>query len=171
MSVVKLMCCVPRTSGAAFVSLASVIAATTALPAPAQAHEIIVTIHSVKALDRVDVTAADFYARVTIDGEIHLTKHIRQKNEIEPNWQIRQNVEPGRRDIAIEIWDKDLVADDMIDINGRTDKSKRHQDLGVNTRTCRVYGFGWPFRCGYRITRSGDEKKSAEVTFSVDVKR
>ena len=169
MSAVRLLRCVPKARGAAFASLASVIAATAALPA--QAHEIIVTIHSVKALDRVDVTGADFYARVTIDGEIHVTKHIRQTNEIEPNWQFRHKVTPGRRDISIEIWDKDVVADDMIDINGRTDKLKRHQDLGVNTRTCKVYGFRGPPRCGDRITRSGDEKKKAEITFSVDVER
>lgn len=137
----------------------------------ANAHEIIVTIHCVKALDRIDQTPADFFARVTIDGNEQKTPKERQKNDTCPEWEVRQEVRPGRRDIKIELWDKDLALDDLIDINGRGDISKRHQDLGVNTRSCRVYGFRGRPRCGTKITRSGDEKKRAQITFSVKVQR
>ncbi len=144
--------------------------AVSAAPNTAHAHEVVVTIHKVKAIDRIDTTPADFFARVTIDGTEQETKKIRQDNDISPNWEIKQAVSTRRPDIKIELWDKDLALDDLVDINGRKDMSKRHQDLSVDTKSCRVYGFRGRPRCGTKITRSGDEKKSAEITFSVDVK-
>jgi hypothetical protein len=41
----------------------------------------------------------------------------------------------------------------------------------VNTRNCRIDGFSSRFKCGQKITRAGKEKKAAEVTFIVMVKK
>ena len=141
-----------------------------AAPTAAHAHEVVVTIHEVKAIDKIDQTPADFFAKVMIDGNVESTKKVRQDNHIKPNWVVKQEVSTRRPDIKIELWDKDLALDDLVDINGRKDISKRHQDLSVDTKTCRVYGFRGSPKCGTKITRSGDEKKIAEITFSVDVK-
>ena len=116
------------------------------------------------------MTPADFYVRAVIGGNIHLTDKVSQKNEIEPNWQIRQKVKRGKVKIWLELWDKDLQKDDLIDINGRTDRSKRPLEFTIDTRSCRILGFKGKIRCGDRITRAGNEKKKAAITFSLTKK-
>ncbi len=142
---------------------------TATLEAASQ-HEITVTIASVKAVDRIDFfSKADFYARVTIDGDKQNTPFIRQKAEIAPNWQISKKVAPGKYNVKLEVFDKDLSVDDPVDIN-RVDK-KRDLDFTIDTRKCRVGGFASTFKCDQTITRAGKEKKSAEISFNVSVKK
>jgi hypothetical protein len=41
----------------------------------------------------------------------------------------------------------------------------------VNTKTCRVLGFSSVYRCTSTISRAGKEKKAAEISFVVTVKK
>jgi hypothetical protein len=151
-------------------SVALGLAVTSALPAVAQ--EIIVTVERVRALDRIDPGggAADFYAKVTIDGETFRTKRIRRANDIRPYWVFRKRVGPGVKAVKFEIYDKDVLSkDDSIDINRLA--GKRHLDFKVDTRRCRVLEFSPNYGCGQTIVRSGVENKRAEVRFRVNVRR
>lgn len=133
-------------------------------------HEITVTITRVKAIDAIDTfSRGDFFARVTIDGAVQSVPPVRQQSEITPNWTISKKVPPGRSTIKLEILDKDLTKDELIDINTLPDK--RHQDFTINTRSCLISGFAGSPRCGTAIVRAGRERKSAEVTFTVTVKK
>jgi hypothetical protein len=138
--------------------------------APATAREVIVTIDSIRALDKVDPTGkADFYARVIIDGQVFTTKHIRRSNVVKPNWVIRKRMRGQVADVKLQILDKDVLSkDDLIDIN-RID-GKRDLDFRVRGRPCEIVGFAQIYRCGRVITRAGGEKKSAEVVFRVNVR-
>jgi len=132
--------------------------------------EVQVTIHRLIALDKGDAFSSDdFFARVTIDGQVFKSQRIRQKDAVNPNWRFAAVVPSGRVDVRIEVFDKDLAADDPIDIN-RVDP-KRSLDFVVNTRSCRLEGFSEPFRCRQDVVRAGGERKKAEITFSVDVAR
>jgi hypothetical protein len=141
------------------------------LAGAASAADIVVTIDKVAALDKIDPAGqADFFARVTIAGETFKTERIRRADVIEPNWVFRKKVPAGTHTVKVEIFDKDVLSkDDLIDIN-RVD-GKRDLDFRVNTRTCRVIDFSQGFRCRDRIRRAGTEKRKAEVTFRVDVRR
>jgi hypothetical protein len=130
--------------------------------------EVQVTLERLIALDRGDAfSSEDFFARVTIDGQVFQSQRIRQTDAIIPNWRFAAIVPSGRVDVRIEVFDKDLAADDPIDIN-RVDP-KRSLDFVVNTRSCRLEGFSSPYRCGQRVVRAGGERKKAEMTFFVDV--
>lgn len=149
-------------------SLAALVAGSSG--AAAQGHEIIVTITHIKALDKLDVfSKGDFYARVTIDGDVHKTPVAKQQSEVSPGWVVSQRVKSGKHDIKLEIFDKDISIDDPIDIN-RT-ANKRAQEFAIDTKSCRITGFSETYRCGAKITRSGQEKKAAEVSFKVDAKK
>jgi hypothetical protein len=132
--------------------------------------ELQVTIHRLIALDKGDAfSSEDFFARVTIDGQVFKSERIRQTDAVIPNWRFAAIVPSGRIDVRIEVFDKDLAADDPIDIN-RVDP-KRSLDFVVNTRSCRLEGFSSPYRCRQDVVRAGGERKKAEMTFSVDVVR
>ena len=140
---------------------------TTAQP---NSREITVTVHRVKALDAADaLSKADFYARVTIDGDAQVTPRVRQEDENRPDWKISKRVGSGRHKVKLELFDKDVSIDDPIDIN-KVD-NKRDLDFTVDTGGCHIEGFSNSYRCGSRITRAGTERKRAEITFSVNVKR
>lgn len=131
--------------------------------------EVQLTIHRLIALDRGDWwSSEDFFARVTIGGQAFKTDRIRQTNDVIPNWRFNAIVPNERTDIKIEIFDKDLMQDDPIDIN-RIDP-KRDLDFVVNPRTCRLEGFSSAYRCRQIVTRAGNERKRAEMEFSVDVR-
>lgn len=155
----------------ALVLLAAPAAVTT--PAQARDYEIVITIAQLTALDAADVWLAgpdDFYARVTIDGEVFSTKIKRQQNLAQPNWKITKVVSNRKVDVRLEIYDKDIgKPDDKIDINRIT--PKRDLDFVVDTRRCRVEGFADSFRCGDEIRRQGYEDKKAEIVFYVDAER
>lgn len=142
---------------------------------PAAADEIIVTVESLQALDRIDVGGgqADFYAQVTIDGTVYRSPRIRRADVVRPNWTFSKHVRPGTYNVKLEIFDKDVFSkDDLIDINRLDDK--RDLDFRVKTRPCTVLDFAEPYACrgrGVTITRAGREKKSAEIRFTVDTRR
>lgn len=144
-----------------------------AAPAAAKAapgHQVTVVIQRVRALDKIDqLSKADFLARVTIAGQSETVQRVREGDDISPNWRITKTVPPGRHDIRLEIFDKDLSKNEPIDINRLA--NKRHQDFTIDTRTCRISGFaGFP-RCNTPIVRGGTKPKKAEVTFRVEVKK
>lgn len=144
-----------------------------AVAAPAMAAEIIVTIDRVAAIDRIDPGGgqADFYAQVTIAGEVFKTERIRRADVITPKWVVRKRVRSGGiYPVKIQILDKDVLnKDDAIDIN-RVD-NKRDLDFRVRTKNCRVLDFSPTYACGTPIVRTGLEKKAAELTFHVRVRR
>ena len=131
--------------------------------------ELTVTIHQLLALDKGDAfSSEDFYARVTIGGQVFKSERIRQTDAVIPNWKFSAVVPNGRTDVKIEVFDKDIVADDQIDIN-RIDP-KRDLDFVVNARTCRLEGFSQSYKCGNDVRRAGGERKKAELVFMVTVR-
>jgi hypothetical protein len=136
-------------------------------------EEMVIVITKITALDAADTWIAgpdDFYARVTIDGQVFTTKIKRQRNHAEPNWRISKFVRSGTHNVKLEIYDKDVgKGDDKIDIN-RVD-NKRDLDFTVNTRRCRIDGFSERYDCGDPIRREGYEHKKAAIEFYVDVRR
>lgn len=132
--------------------------------------EVQVVIHRLTALDRGDWwSSEDFFARVTIGGQVFKSERIRQSNDIIPNWRFAAIVPGGRTDVKIEVFDKDLMQDDPIDINRVN--PKRDLDFVVNSRTCRLEGFSQAYRCGEIVRRAGGERKKAEMEFVVNVNR
>lgn len=136
----------------------------------ASAAEVTVKVTKIEAVDKADAfSKGDFYARITIDGEATKTDPVKQTESITPNWSVTKTVAGGTVNVKLEVYDKDVSSDDPIDIN-RID-NKRDLDFTVNTRNCRVDGFANNYKCGSTIVRAGKEKKSAEVTFTVSVKK
>ncbi|MBY0226253.1 MAG: hypothetical protein K2Q28_10650 [Hyphomicrobium sp.] len=137
-------------------------------------HSITVKIDQIRPLDKFDeLSRGDLFARVTIAGETTTTPVKKQTSArgvtINTDWVIRRDVAPGAHPIKIELIDKDLSEDDIIDIN-RLD-NRRVLEFTVDTQKCRVEGFATTYRCKSRINRSGREKKAAEVFFTIDVKK
>jgi hypothetical protein len=161
--------CRAITAAVALAVPSCVVTATSALAR----DELALVITKVTALDAADTWLAgpdDFYARVTIDGEVFTTKIKRQRNHAEPNWKVTKYVRGGPHDVKLEIFDKDIgKGDDKIDINRIGEK--RDLDFTVNTRRCRVEGFSERYRCGDPIRREGSEPKKAAIEFYVDVIR
>ncbi|HRO50770.1 MAG TPA: hypothetical protein PLW75_11575, partial [Hyphomicrobium sp.] len=106
-------------AGAGVAALAWGIAVLQPTQAGAQGakHEITVTVIRFKALDRADeLSAGDFFARVTIDGASQQTAVISDKAEVQPNWKLSKDVTPGVHNIKLALIDKDVSIDDPIDI-------------------------------------------------------
>ena len=97
------------------------------------------------------------------------TPPVKQETSITPNWVISKKVKAGVVKVNLAILDKDVSVDDPIDIN-RVD-NKRDLDFTVNTKTRKVEGFSQTYKTGATISRAGKEKKAAEVTFVVTVKK
>lgn len=150
--------------------LGATLVAQSAVPAAAQSNnEIVLSITRVKALDKFDeMSGADVYARVTIDGDKEETKIVKQES-FSPDWVIRKKVKAGTVNVRIELVDKDLAEDDPIDINKLP--NRRPLEFTVNTKKCRVEGFSSTYKCGSTIKRAGTENKKAEITFNVRVKK
>lgn len=147
------------------------LAALVAAPQAALAadKDVTVTILKVRAIDKVDeFSKGDFYARVTIGGTVLTTQPVKQSNIDKPDWKLSTKVKPGKVDIKVEILDKDVTVDDPIDIN-KVD-NKRALDMTLNTKSCSIKGFSKGYSCGDTITRTGQEKKAAEVAFKINVK-
>lgn len=138
---------------------------------PAVADEVIIRIERVRALDRIDPTSSpDFFAQVTIGGQVFKTVRIKNAVDIRPNWVIRADVPSGVTPVNISILDNNILKkDELIDVN-RVD-NKRDLDFRVNTRSCQILDFSQSYRCRDRIVRGGSEKKAAELTFRVEVRR
>jgi len=156
---------------AALASLAALgVAGGSAIASAQNTDEITVTVTKVQALDKIDVfSKADLFAKITIGGESCTTNVIKQQDWAKPGWTCSKRVRKGASDVKIELFDKDVTKNDPIDIN-RVDK-KRDLDFSVNTANCRISGFSDGYSCGDRIVRAGNERKKAEITFRVDVKR
>lgn len=156
----------PRVIGA--VAAVSVLAMATVASGEAAAHEISIKVTSFKPLDRADeLSNGDFFARVTIDGKSQITSVITtDKSEERPDWKITQSVSPGVHNVKLELIDKDVAVDDPVDIN-RLD-AKRDLDFTVDTRSGKIEGFAETYRTGTTITRSGAERKKAEISFIVN---
>lgn len=136
----------------------------------ARPHEVMVKITHVKAMDAIDnFSKGDFFARVLIGDAITTTPVAKQQAEIRPDWVVTEKVAPGKHKLRLQIFDKDLTADDLIDVNPL--KGNRILEATIDTRSCRVSGYGKSYRCGSKVTVIGNEKKAAAVTFIVDVKR
>lgn len=133
-------------------------------------HEITITISKVKALDQIDIfSKGDFFARGTIDADVQTTPVAKQQSEIAPNWKISHRVAPGKHTLKLELFDKDLTKNDPIDVNPLN--NNRVLEATIDTRKCRITGYNRTYRCGNSITVSGNERKAAAITFSVDVKK
>lgn len=156
-----------RGIAAGALALGSIAVATTiAYAAP---REVTITVISLKAIDKADqFSKGDFYARATIDGEAQSTQPIKQSDTDKPGWKLSKKVKGGDVKVTLEVFDKDVAADDPIDIN-RVD-NKRSLDFTVNTKSCRISGFSSGYSCGAVISRAGAEKKAAEIKFKVNVK-
>jgi hypothetical protein len=158
-------------SKAAAVALGLCLLATPPTAQAQQRDEIVLTITSVRAIDRADIFGrADFYAQVTIDGDTVNTPVVRQTDSARPNWAVSKVVRRGNHAIRIRLLDKDPgKPDDVIDINRVP--NKRDLDFTLNTGSCRISGFSSAYRCRQTIRRAGTEPKKAEIEFSVLVKR
>lgn len=174
------LCSIPKSNGwglpmlsvrtaAVFALLSAGVAGGAVAQSPREA-EVVVTITKVRAIDKIDAfSRGDFFARVTIDGSVQAVPPVKQQGEIAPNWVFTQKVKRGRVPVRVEILDKDLTKDELIDINRVPDK--RVQEFTVNTRSCTIAGFAGSPRCGDSITRAGDQPKAAEITFKVTVNK
>jgi hypothetical protein len=149
------------------------VAMLPAIAVPAVAEQVSVRIEQLRSLDQADpLGQTDFFARVTIDGQVQQTRRIRRANVVNPNWVFTVNTNNRSVDVKIEIFDKDvLTPSDKIDIN-RVD-NKRDLDFRVvpDGRRCRILDFANGYRCGDKIVREGRERKKAEITFSVESSR
>jgi hypothetical protein len=150
--------------------LSALVLGSTVTSAAAKDPEVIIKVTNVRALDRADeMSDGDFFARVTINGEKVESPVVKQEGNIKPDWVLSKKVKAGVVKVDFQIIDKDLADDDPVDVN-RVD-NKRNLEFTVNTRNCRIDGFASRFKCGQKITRAGKEKKAAEVTFIVTVKK
>jgi hypothetical protein len=150
--------------------LSTLALGTTATTAAAKDPEVIIKVTRLRALDQADAfSKGDFYAKVTINGEAVSTPPVKQEQSITPDWIVSKKVKAGVVKVNLAVFDKDVSVDDPIDIN-RLD-NKRDLDFTVNTKTCKIEGFSSTYKCGAKITRAGKEKKDAEVTFIVTVKK
>ena len=136
-------------------------------------HQIVLNVREVKALDKFDeLSLGDIYARVTIAGTTQSTPILKQTASVgqvlKPDWQIVQNVGPGVHPVKVELIDKDLAQDDVIDINRLP--NRRVLEFTIDTRGCRIEGFASPYHCKAPISRAGKEAKAGEIRFTVDAK-
>ncbi len=143
-------------------------------PAMAQNSQVTVIVHAIKLIDRVDAfSQADLFVRATIAGETKATAPMKQTGRpgetIRTELTLSHAVKPGTHAVRLELLDKDLRSDDLIDINRIADR--RVLEFTVDTRSCRIGGFASTYRCKQRITRAGSEKKAAQITFSVEVRK
>ena len=156
------------TTGICGAAIAFMIGAPAAL---AQVVQISVKIEKIVALDPADFgNPADFFARISIDGQQYQTPVISDQNDISPNWEYRQVVVGGGvRRISIEVLDEDVSFNDAIDVNPQP--SKRSLDLTINTSVlpCRVAG-DVTGNCNSSITVAGSEIGRASLQFRVSAK-
>ncbi len=157
--------------------LGVLLPAISAPPSAAQSveAEVTLTIERVRQLECVDdslfgcTSQADFYAKMSIDGQQQTTGVFNNDNVITPNWVQRRTITGTRADLKIEMWDDDGFlngADDQVDIDPG---NGRRLDLRVNLNSCSVSGdVSGP--CGVTIRSSGAQSDRAEVRFRVDVR-
>ncbi len=140
---------------------------TTVVIKEAPPKTVTVTIIEVRSIDTMDpigpLSAADFYAKVSIDGFSLPDSSVRSNdNEIYPRWSFSRLVSKTKVSIHIEIWDSDWpLSDDHVDIN----KDPNHRDLNLffDTTTESITG---DVTYGYSKGGGGDGNR-AEMWFNV----
>ena len=156
--------------------------------ATAQPVQIVVTIVQVKALDAIDPLTccgyqpADFYAEITIAGQIFYSRTRNNDDNYSPSdWIFSKPVVGGEHKITVGIRDEDnpfgqcpvlnwCVLDDVVDVNPANDK--RALDLiisNIQGGNCTISGDATG-RCGTIIERSGDQPKKAMLRFMIEVR-
>ncbi|GAA0390352.1 hypothetical protein Acor_47030 [Acrocarpospora corrugata] len=114
-------------------------------------------------------SAADFYAKVFINGAEHRTPRGAEDQElIEPYWAVTQQVDENAAGVpvAIQIWDHDSTSgDDLGDTSPRNDDNTL--DFTVNYADGRWSGdVNWPQSCA---TGDGDDDDEPRVEVCFDV--
>jgi hypothetical protein len=128
--------------------------------------QITVTIVEVRAIDTMDLpgpwSAADFYAKVSIDGvSLPNSPIISNDNDVYPKWSFSRGVSKTSVPIHIEIWDSDSpLADDHVDINKNT--GHRDLDLTFDTTTQSIIG-----DVTYGYSKGGGDSNRAEIWFNI----
>lgn len=157
-------------AGIAAIAVGALVLQPSEAGAQSAKHEITLTVVRFKAIDKADeLSAGDFFARVTIDGSKQQTATVSDRAEVRPDWKISKSVSPGVHKVKLELIDKDVSIDDPIDINRLG--NKRDLDFTVDTRSCVIEGFATDYKCGATITRAGGERKMAEISFKVTVSK
>ncbi|WP_416669267.1 calcium-binding protein [Egbenema bharatensis] len=149
------------------------------LGTPLKGAELAVNFHEIRAIDNFETDflesgQADFYTKVTIDGQTQQSQVFRDRNVVEPNLTIKRSVDLNKDNIpiTIQLFDKgDLFnRDDHADINEL--RGQRDIVLNYNVLTGRFGGAGVNVtQDGNQVTVRGQDTsdgKRAEVTFSVD---
>jgi hypothetical protein len=129
-------------------------------------YTVSVTIVEVRAIDTMDPvgpwSAADFYAKVSIDG-VDFSSQVRSNDDdIYPEWTFSRTVSKTIVPIHIEIWDSDSpLSDDHVDIN----RNSNHNDLDLlfDAATQSLTG---DVTFGYSRGGGGDGNR-AEIWFNV----
>ena len=154
-------------AGAMILPLAVGVAAT-----PASAARLVVRDDHVVALDKIDLPTAgraDFYAQVTVGRRTVKSKFVRNADDVRPNWVMVVPVRREKVSVKLEILDRNVLRKaTQVDINRLP--NKRDLDFEVDTRRCVITGFAETYKCGATIRRAGDERRRAEITFTVDVR-
>lgn len=150
--------------------LALVSLSPSSLRAEGATREIVFTIKKIKPLDAWDeLSKGDPYVRVTVGSTVAVSPvEKNDKSEFRPGWKLSAKVPQGVHKVKLELIDKDLTADDPVDVN-RVD-NKRDLDFTVDTKTCKIEGFSSTYKCGSSISRAGKETKKGDITFTVSVK-
>jgi len=160
-----------RTSSGRRASRHSALAACTmltslwALSAVAQPVSVIIT--KVKCIDDCRNTglesagesAADFYAKVSIDGVETITpRGDEDQDEIHPNWVINANIPTTKKSfhVTIQIWDHDSTSgDDLGDASPVS--GKNNLDFDVDAVTGQWSGeINWPEKCAHGGNPGGE---------------
>jgi len=101
--------------------------------------EVTVSIKKIRALDELDRRSeADFYVKVFINGEEHVSEVWKNDNFVEEEWDVTADVPDNEEfvTIIIELWDSDLIFDDLCDIakNDNSNPSRFSLDLSYSLK-------------------------------------
>ncbi|MEO3856014.1 hypothetical protein [Acrocarpospora sp. B8E8] len=122
-----------------------------------------------EGLEAAGESAADFYAKVFINGVEHRTpRGAEDQVLIEPYWPVTQQVDENAQSVpvAIQLWDHDSTSgDDLGDTSPRNDDNTL--DFTVNYADGRWSGdVNWPQSCA---TGDGDDDDEPRVEVCFDV--
>lgn len=131
------------------------------------------TVNQLIAIDNPDSgwfgDNADYYSRISINGNAWTSGVISNDNNISPNWQFTQNVNSRYVNINVEVWDSDgglAGSNDRIDIDSRSGYRDLNitYDLITNQISGDVSGLG-----GRQLSVSGGgDSDRATMRFTVN---
>jgi len=141
---------------------------------PPPSGGVTVTVHRVKDVDGIDDISnfftgseADYFTRISINGQSWQSPQIKDEEDISPNWQFSQNVTAFTVPIVINLLDSDPFTDQQADINPLL--GKEQLELTYNLLTGEIGGSGVSGTRGQEIYvrgQGGDER--ADIWFSID---